>query len=490
MSGMVDVKRAPDFDCVRLDPDLKSRFVNTVRARLPQKSFGYFISARGSTDPQDFIIFEENIRNASHWKPTFESYGQYFLDHDDAGFVASPQESWRVQKEIWSRGMEEVGVFHSHLRHPGNFSCVDYDLHVQRFEGLWHMIISMRNPDLPQLRAFSVSRSSVKELRVSDVGDEDTLARTARTPSWNSVRSISESQEILRLNPDGRPRCKDTEAVFFALATVLHTGRNDAIEELIVSGFLRDSETRYEEHIKPLMRRIDGGAGEIGTSEIGSRHFCGESPRHAVWLSPFSISQMLVTNELLGRFDPDRFEGPAANAQNPAVGLTWYDAAVFALWMGCRLPTEAEWEFACGGEPDAEWCCEESRLSRYAWYSQNSQGEVHPVATKEPNVRGLFDMHGNVWEWCGDVYDEAYYLRAPLRNPARVGSGQEHRVCRGGSMHSLAEMCRTRYRFHEPPEYRAFDLGFRLARNELERMTQGDHYDYLHDSLALSHFGA
>ena len=88
------------------------------------------------------------------------------------------------------------------------------------------------------------------------------------------------------------------------------------------------------------------------------------------------------------------------------------------------------------------------------------------MGTRLPNAFDLFDMHGNVWEWCEDVYDVDFYTAPPTRNPVRrcVGPGMQH-VTRGGCMHSFAEMCRTRYRFHEADDFRAADLGFRVARS-------------------------
>ena len=142
------------------------RLVGTIRRRFPRKSFGYLLSEGSPTAVTDFILFEENVRNEPESRRQFESYGRYFVEHHDAGFVASPEEVWRVQKEIWARGLREVGVFHSHRRHPANFSGIDYDLHTERFENLWHLIVSMRNPLVPQLRAFSVSRRGIRELGV------------------------------------------------------------------------------------------------------------------------------------------------------------------------------------------------------------------------------------------------------------------------------------------------------------------------------------
>jgi proteasome lid subunit RPN8/RPN11 len=111
-------------------------------------------------------MFEGNIRNRDDWRNVFESRGRYFVDHPDAGFVATPEESWRVQKYLIEKKLNEAAVFHTHLRHPGNFSDVDYDLHISRFGMLWHMIISLRNIRMPQMRAFAVSKAGVRELEI------------------------------------------------------------------------------------------------------------------------------------------------------------------------------------------------------------------------------------------------------------------------------------------------------------------------------------
>lgn len=463
-------------DFIVLPQSLRERFIATVKERSPVKSFGYFLSKGVGGAPSDFVLLENNIRNSEDWKGKFQAYGRYFVEHDDAGFVATPEEAWRLQKEIWARNMVEVGVFHSHLRHPANFSQIDYEMHIQRFPNLWHMTISMRNPDLPQLRAFAVSNDGVRELQVVSVQVEDESPAEHSLPdAADRDRVITRAQQMLSLDDKGRPLCKDYMAIYMAVNALLRTEDYGAIEELLTRGFLRDSVQRYEEYVAPNMSHLDGGFFQMGTDQSRVRHFCGEVPRHTIELSPFNISQVQVTNEMFSLLDKRRLDVSVEERQKPAVDVTWFDAAVLAMWMGCRLPTEAEWEFACGAGSEDEWCCgDESLLPRYAWFSENSGGEAHIVGTREANLFGLFDLHGNVWEWCQDSYEQDYYSYSPVVDPVRVTSPVADRVCRGGSMHALSEMCRTSYRFHDPPIFCAKDLGFRLAKSSNAAPGEGE----------------
>jgi formylglycine-generating enzyme required for sulfatase activity/proteasome lid subunit RPN8/RPN11 len=438
--------------------------------------------------PTDFILFNTNIRNSETWKTTFESYGQYFVEHEDAGFVATPEESWQVQNEIWQRGMVEVGVFHSHLRHPANFSGIDFDLHTQRFDNLWHLIISMRNPHLPQLRAFAVSPAGVRELPVLTPARSTPGGQRSQASSPNGTpeaASLEKARQLLRLDSAGLPLVTDNTAICAALGLLVSEHR-EAWVELVSEGFLRESAQRFAQYIAPQMQRLAGGSFQMGAHvpHAHGQHYCGETPAHTVAVSPFSIMRVPITHRLFGLFDRRRLDVPARDLQKPATGLTWFDATVFALWMGCRLPTEAEWEYACGAGSAGEWCCQnEQLLSRYAWYSENARGRTQTVGTREANAFGLYDFHGNVWEWCQDTYEQDFYARSPHIDPVNVTSPLAqrfeptvHKVCRGGSLHALSEMCRTRYRFHEPADFLAQDLGCRLARNVDQTSTKGKTY--------------
>jgi formylglycine-generating enzyme required for sulfatase activity len=163
-----------------------------------------------------------------------------------------------------------------------------------------------------------------------------------------------------------------------------------------------------------------------------------ESPQHEVTLSkPFYMGVTEVTQiqyEAIMGTNPSKFKGPA----NPVEMVFWNDATEFCKKLSektrqaVRLPTEAEWEYACraGTAMAFSFGDAESAVGDYAWHDGNSGYTTHPVGQKKPNAWGLYDMHGNVWEWCADWYGD--YASGAVTDPQGPASG-EHRVLRGGS---------------------------------------------------------
>jgi formylglycine-generating enzyme required for sulfatase activity len=217
-----------------------------------------------------------------------------------------------------------------------------------------------------------------------------------------------------------------------------------------------------------------------------------DSQPHEVSVSPFFIDMHLVTQEeyeALMQDNPSRWKG----SKNPVEQVRWSDAVRYCnarseaegfqpcydlnTWKcdfsanGYRLPTEAEWEYACraGTKTTYFFGNDPSKLEDYAWFESNSNGKPQPVGQKTPNSWGLYDMCGNVWEWCNDFYKVDYYQESPKDNPRGPETG-ETKVVRGGAWKFSAESCRSGYRYNEDPGYAdvcfGYDIyGFRCVRN-------------------------
>jgi formylglycine-generating enzyme required for sulfatase activity len=215
------------------------------------------------------------------------------------------------------------------------------------------------------------------------------------------------------------------------------------------------------------MIKVDGGTFTMGaTSEQGSDASDDEKPAHSVTLSSYYIGQTEVTQALwkavMGS-NPSYFEGD----NNPVVGVSWYDCKKFISKLNkltgktFRLPTEAQWEFAArGGNFSRGYKYSGSNnIGDVAWYG-NTGNATHDVGTKSPNELGLYDMSGNVWEWCSDCYGD--YNSKSQTNPIGPDSGS-YRVYRGGSWNFNAGCCRASDRSGTEPGLRFNFLGLRLV---------------------------
>ncbi len=221
-----------------------------------------------------------------------------------------------------------------------------------------------------------------------------------------------------------------------------------------------------------------------------------ETPVHEVAIDAFWMDRCEVTQEQWARLagksewlgaDPANFKG----ADQPVEMISWDLAALccnvrsreeglapcydeegkcnFAA-DGYRLPTEAEWEYACRAGSHAEYHFgpDPRLLKQHAWYAENAAKKTHPVGRKKPNAWGLFDMHGNVAEWCNDVYDEGYYRTSPKENPRGPDDGERY-VLRGGAWNCTADACRSARRVGEDPGFAdacfaQHAIGFRCVR--------------------------
>ena len=223
-----------------------------------------------------------------------------------------------------------------------------------------------------------------------------------------------------------------------------------------------------------------------------------EGPQHRVRITrPFYLGIYLVTQQEYQRVmgsNPSEFSATGKSKDKvagqdtkrfPVECVSWDDAVEFCRKLsempeersaGRRyvLPSEAQWEYACragsidrysfsSGRSGIPKEYEDHELSDYGWFSDNAGGMAHAVGGKRPSAWGLYDMHGNVWEWCQDWYDKDYYAASPPDDPSGPPGGSI-RVGRGGGWINPARLCRSAFRNDEGPEGRYFDVGFRACQ--------------------------
>ena len=219
---------------------------------------------------------------------------------------------------------------------------------------------------------------------------------------------------------------------------------------------------------------IPAGEFLMGSADSDPKAENDEKPRHRVRITkPFYLGKYKVMQDqwqtVMGN-NPSSYRGP----KYPVQGVSWNDCQTFMKKLNKKfgpaggnfqLPTEAQWEYACRAGGGTQWCCGDdvSKLDQYAWYEGNCGAGIHPLGEKKPNAWGLYDIHGDVWEWCADTYDRGYYAVSPAADPAGPSwAGQ--RVLRGGSWYLGPDYARSARRSWLSPDVGSLLHGFRLAR--------------------------
>ena len=237
------------------------------------------------------------------------------------------------------------------------------------------------------------------------------------------------------------------------------------------------------------MVRVEGGTFQMGSPSSEPGRFNDEGPQHQVTVSSFYMGKYEVTQkeyqEVMGT-NPSSFKGDNL----PVECVSWFDAVEYCnalsrkegltpaytisgsgdnrtvTWNrsanGYRLPTEAEWEYACRAGTTTAYNTGVNINNNTGWYEDNSAGSTQEAGQKPANAWGLYDMHGNVWEWCWDWYGD--YTSGTQTDPVGASSGS-YRMDRGGGWDDSARYVRSACRGYSTPSIRIYNLGFRLARN-------------------------
>lgn len=222
-------------------------------------------------------------------------------------------------------------------------------------------------------------------------------------------------------------------------------------------------------------------AGEYG---VGSLDNSSEEKYHKIYLDEYEISKYPITiYQWLTFLKHSKYEwGCEAflhfkEVQNdyPALYINWHDAKHFCDWLTTisenkySLPSEAQWEVACLSGSSSRFCFGDdvSLLEQYSWYDVNSECKPHSVGQKKPNQYGIFDMHGLVWEWCEDWYDDKYYSSSNYKNPICENNPYSVKILRGGAWFMFPKFLRGQDRYANNPDYRMDCFGFRVVQNSI-----------------------
>jgi len=317
--------------------------------------------------------------------------------------------------------------------------------------------IKTKKPKNELLKACMLLAVEMQRRQVREIPGQDLMKVVASCQGIENVKFIDvKGRSLLNKNSQGDFRFSHYSIQEFLVAKYIKENPGKKLlDQIVITDFIRKMLFKIE------WVKIPAGKFQMRESA---------KEVHTVTLDSFYMSKTLVTFhqydlfcEDTGREKPgDRGWG---RGDRPVIDVSWDDANDFCKWLSAKigdnvhLPTESQWEYACRAGTTGD---RYGKLDEIAWYRKNSDGKTHPVAQKKPNAFGLYDMLGNVWEWCNDYYGE--YPTEAVANPTGPGAGSL-RVCRGGGWFDVAGLCACaiRYRYH--PDFRVGGLGFRLARS-------------------------
>ena len=313
---------------------------------------------------------------------------------------------------------------------------------------------------------------------ISSPEELEELERDKNVRYWNSYHKLKElitygcletskEDQTLQINPNFSLATLKVGRLLQVSPPIVQATVEPIIETQTAPVKITSLITSLPTNFKLEMVEIPGGKFIMGSDEYNS-----EKPIHKVTVNAFKIGKYPVTQaqyEAVMGTNPSHFAG---NPQRPVENVSWFDSQTFCEKLSeltgqkYRLPTEAEWEYACraGTQTRFSFGDDDSQLGDYAWFKDNSGNRTHPVGEKKANPWGLYDMHGNVWEWCEDSWHEDY-KNAPNNGSSwnENNSQTSAKILRGGSWFDVPWSCRSAYRDRYYAVYWFNLIGFRVA---------------------------
>jgi formylglycine-generating enzyme required for sulfatase activity len=321
--------------------------------------------------------------------------------------------------------------------------------------------IKSKIPKNELLKACMLLAVAMQERHVREIPDPDLQQLMASCTEIKTVEIIDvKGRSLLNKNSQGDFRFSHYSIQEFLVAKYIKENPGEKLlDKIVITAFIWNMLFKLE------WVKIPAGKFRMGSEEDR------DTAVHTVTLDSFYMSKKLVTFHQYDLFCEDTGrEKPGdkgwGRGDRPVINVSWNNIDDFCKWLSAKigenvhLPTEAQWEYACRAGTTSD---RYGDLDEIAWYEKNSMGKTHPVAQKKPNAFGLYDMLGNVWEWCNDFYGK--YPREAVTNPTGPKDGA-FRVLRGGSWIFFGRDLRSAYRNWIDPADRDFYSGFRLARGQ------------------------
>jgi formylglycine-generating enzyme required for sulfatase activity/serine/threonine protein kinase len=301
------------------------------------------------------------------------------------------------------------------------------------------------------------------------------IAKAKETKAWEAAKksnTIKSYQGYLAVYQEGLYKSEADSAI----AKIEDYLKSEAGRKKLAAQQAKEKLKSLPSPIQKLLRDmvyVRGGTFTMGCTSEQNNCYDHEKPSHRVTLSSFNIGKYEVTQT---QWQAVMGTNPSDNkgcGECPVEQVSWNDIQKFIKKLKkltgkrFRLPTEAEWEFAARGGTRSRGYqyAGGNNMSSVAWYEDNSNKKNHPVGQKQSNELGLYDMAGNVWEWCSDWYGRNYYNTSPSSNPKGPSSGA-YRVLRGGGFYDSASDCRVAFRYFSAPSFRFNNYGFRVALSQ------------------------